>query len=449
MTDQTSTTEGPAAATEADLDAFLGATDAPRWHRWVKWGGGGVALLLLLLLLARCFGGGETGGYITQEVRRGNLAITVSATGNLAPTNQVEVGSELSGTIDQVLVDVNDRVARGQPLAVINTDILDDQIAQGQAALNARRAEVQQAKATLAEAQAQLNRMQEVSRLSDGRVPSQTEMASAEATRARAVAQLRAAEANAVSAQASLSSSMTNRGKAVIRAPVSGIVLSRQIEPGQTVAASFSTPTLFVIAEDLSSMQLEIAIDEADVGQVKAGQEATFTVDAWPGETFPAKIQRVDLGSNNLASSSSSSSVSTSSQVIAYDAILSVSNPDGRLRPGMTATADIAVQSAENVLIVPNAALRFRPDNGDTSEETQGGLMTQMGPPGRRMNEGNGQQTEIGAGSQQTVYILDDKEKLRAIPVVTGASDGRDTAVTSSELKPGMKVVTSVKAATE
>ncbi len=442
MTDQTATSE------ESDLDEFLGATSAPRWQRWAKWGAGGLAVMLLLLLLARCFGGSDEAGYIIQDVRRGDLAITVSATGNLAPTNQVEVGSELSGKIDQVLVDVNDRVARGQPLAVINTDILDDQIAQGRATLNARRAEVEQVKATLAEADAQLKRLQEVSRLSNGRVPSQTEMETAKASRARAVASLRAAEANAVSAQAGLSSTTTNRGKAVIRAPVSGIVLSRQIEPGQTVAASFSTPTLFVIAEDLASMQLEIAVDEADVGQVGAGQKATFTVDAYPGETFPAKIERVDMGSNNLASgsSSSSTSASSSSQVVAYNAILSVSNPDGKLRPGMTATADIAVESAENVLIVPNAALRFRPSDGQVASEENDGGMLQMGPPGQRIGEGGEQQTEIGSGSHQTIYVLGDDGKPHGIAVVTGASDGRDTAVTGKGLEPGMKVITSVRA---
>lgn len=451
MTDTPATNE-ETAGEATDLDTFLGASDAPRWHRWAKLGGGGLAVLLLILLLARCFGGSDGPNYITDDVTRGDLAITVSATGNLAPTNQVEVGSELSGTIDQVLVDVNDQVKRGQPLAIINTDILDDEIAQGKATLNARKAETEQARATLAEAEAQLKRLQEVSRLSNGRVPSQTEMETAEATRARAAASLQAAAANVISARASLSSTMTNRNKAVIRAPVSGIVLSRQIEPGQTVAASFSTPTLFIIAEDLSSMQLEIAIDEADVGQVEAGQDATFTVDAWPGETFKARILRVDLGSNDLASSSSSSSsssTSSSSQVIAYDAILSVENPDGRLRPGMTATADIAVQSARNVLTVPNAALRFQPETDTVTEEESGGLMSQMGGPPRMGNGSAEQQAEISAGSRQTIYVLDDDGKPKGIKVVVGASDGKRTAVSGDGLKEGMKVITSLKAAAD
>lgn len=424
-----------------DLDEFLGTPPEQPWRRWAKWGAIGLAVILLTLLLARCFGGSEEPGYITEEVRRGDLAVTVSATGNLAPTNQVEVGSELSGAIDQVLVDVNDRVTRGQPLAIINTDILNDQITQAQATLNARKASVAQAQATLAQAEASLKRLREVSRLSGGRVPSQVEMETAEAERARAVAALRAARAEVIAAQAVLASNTTNRGKAVIRAPVAGVVLFRQIEPGQTVAASFTTPTLFVIAEDISSMQLEIAIDEADVGQVKAGQTATFTVDAYPGETFPARIERVDLGSNNLASTSTGATSTTSSQVIAYDAILSVTNTKGRLRPGMTATADIAVGSAQNVLLVPNAALRFTP-NEDAVTDNGGGLI-RMGPPG---GTGSQQESEISAGSQQIIYVLGEDGKPRPIKVVTGADDGRRTAVTSSELKQGMQVITSLRA---
>ena len=239
----------------------------------------------------------------------------MSATGKLAPTNQVQVGSELSGLVTEVLVDVNDRVAQGQPVAVLDTDRLDDTITQSEAALAANQAAVAQAQATLDEARAQLSRLQEVSRLSGGRVPAKTEMEQQQAAVARAVAGVRTANANVVSARAALSSNVTQRTKAIIRSPVAGVVLSRQIEPGQTVAASLNTPTLFVIAEDLSAMKLEVAIDEADVGSVKDGQDATFTVDAFPGRTFPARITRVDLGSNLSAqTTNSSSSTSSTSQ---------------------------------------------------------------------------------------------------------------------------------------
>jgi len=444
-------TEEPA---HSDLDAFLGTpADAP-WRRRAIWGGAVVLLLLLLLLLARCVTSSGQSGYITQEVTRGNLAVSVSATGNLAPTNQVEVGSEVSGTISRVLVDFNDKVVKGQTLAIIDTQLLDDAFRQSQATLAARKADVAQANATVAESQAALDRLTEVKRLSGGKVPAKTEMESAIAARDRAVASLKSAEANVVAAQADLSSNATRREKALIRAPVTGVVLSRKIEPGQTVASSFNTPTLFILAESLTSMQLEVAIDEADVGQVKAGQNATFTVDAYPGEIFPALIKRVNVGSNSLSSTSSSSSSSStastssgSSTVIAYDAILTVNNRDGRLRPGMTATADISVNSVRNALLVPNSAFRFTPNAAAKSQKSEG-LMTSMAPrpPGGRRNVE--QERKIGVGSTQTVYILDGAQP-RAIKVVTGASDGRVTAIRSKELEPGMEVITGQRAAAE
>lgn len=435
--------------TRAELDEFLGTPPDSPWRRRAIWAGVAVLMLLILLLLVRCFGGTGEGGYITEAVRRGDLDVTVSATGNLAPTNQVEVGSEVSGTIEKVLVDFNDRVVKGQPLAIIDTDLLDDQIAQSRATLAAREASVADAQAALAVAQASLERLREVERLSGGKVPSRTEMEQAVAARDRAAASVRSARANSVAAAAELSSNVTRRDKAVIVAPVTGVVLSRQIEPGQTVAASFNTPTLFIIAEDLTRMQLEVAIDEADVGQVKAGQRATFTVDAWPGESFPARIERVNVGANSLASKSSSTSTASasgSSTVIAYDAILAVSNRDGRLRPGMTATADIHVQSAQNVLLVPNSAFRFDPGKGAGAQKKDG-LMTGMTarPRGRRNAE---QERQIGAGSRQTIHVLENG-KLRPVQVVTGQSDGRNTAVTSRQLKPGMQVVTGQRAAAE
>mgnify|MGYP000899219070 CR=1 FL=1 len=437
----------------SDLDSFLGVPPESPWRRRAPWIAGGIVLLLFLVLLVRCFGGSGDAGYVTEEVRRGDLDVTVSATGNLAPTNQVEVGSEVSGTIDKVLVDFNDKVHKGQPLAIIDTDLLDDQIAQSRANLAARQASVADARAALAVAQASLDRLREVEKLSGGKVPSRTEMEQAVGTRDRAVAAVRSAEANSVAARAELSSNMTRRSKAVIVAPVTGVVLSRQIEPGQTVAASFNTPTLFIIAEDLHAMQLEVAIDEADVGQVKAGQKARFTVDAWPGETFPARIERVNVGSNSLASktgtSTSSSSASGSSTVIAYDAILSVENPDGRLRPGMTATADIAVRSVHDALLVPNSAFRFSPATAGRKSQDNGGLMTGMTSRPRIRGQGVAQERKIGAGSHQTIYVLGDDGKPKPVDVVTGASDGRRTAVSSGDLTPGMQVITGQRAEAE
>lgn len=371
--------------------------------------------------------------YITAEVESRSLDLTVTATGNLRPTNQVEVGSEVSGRIDRVLVDVNDQVQRGQILAVINTDVIEDQITQGRANLNAAIAQVAQAQATLDADEAQLERLLEVQRLSDGRVPSQTEIDQAQAAVNRGRATVAAARANVTASRAQLSTAQTNRDRAVIRSPVSGVVLARQVEPGQTVAASFNTPTLFVLAEDLATMQLRVDLDEADVGQVEAGQEVTFTVDAYPGRRFPATVERVDLASNNIALASQQQS--QGQQVVSYEARLIVGNSDGLLRPGMTATATIQTASTGEQMLVPNGALRFDPEE----EEETAGIFGEQNF-GLQQND----EATIGVGSRQTVYVVDEEGELRRIEVVTGQSDGRFTVVTSDELTADMEVVTGI-----
>jgi HlyD family secretion protein len=271
-------------------------------------------------------------------------------------------------------------------------------------------------------------------------VPAKTELDSAQAAMARAVANVRAAQANVVSAQAALSSNQTQRYKAVIRSPVNGVVLARQIDAGQTVAASFNTPTLFVIAEDLSAMELQVAIDEADVGEVKAGQSATFTVDAFPGRTFPASITRVDLGSNLSAQSTTTASTATG-QVVSYAATLSVSNPNLELRPGMTATAEITTTFKPNVLLVPNAALRFTPAVPQAAA-TEGGITGSLIPRRPRRGSDTGKSAGGTAGGRQTVYVMGDDGTPQPIKVTTGDTNGTLTEVTGGDLKPGMKVIT-------
>jgi HlyD family secretion protein len=425
------------------IDEFLVTTERPRWRRWAKYW---IPALIVLALVALVLGsrGKNKPDYITEPVTRHSLDLTVTATGNLRPTNQVQVGSEVSGRIDRVLVDVNDRVARGQVLARINTDVIEDQIKQAQANLNSARAQAAQAAATLNVDSAQLARLQEVYRLSAGKVPSKTELEAAEANVKRDKAAVASAQANIASAEAQLSSSMTNRDRAVIRSPVSGVVLARQVEPGQTVAASFNTPTLFVIAEDLSSMQLRVNVDEADVGQVHPGQKASFTVDAYPGRAFPATVERIDLASTNTATTAASGTNAAgaggqNNSVVEYEARLAVANPEGLLRPGMTATATIATQSTPVSLLVPNGALRFDP-NQAKQQPGGGGLNVQVG---LQQEE---QKATIGAGSRQQIYVLKDDGTLHKIDVVTGESNGRLTAVSSKQLEPGMKVVTGIKA---
>mgnify|MGYP000203417728 CR=1 FL=1 len=422
-------------AAEQDIGEYLESGKPRKWYkrRWIWLL---AALVLLLVLFFTVFSGGDDGpDYITTPVEERSLDLSVTATGNLRPTNQVEVGSEVSGRIDDVLVDVNDVVTRGQVLARINTDVIEDQITQGRANLNAARAAVLQAQATLQADAAQLERLREVRRLSDGRVPSQAEMEQAEAAVSRGEAAVASARANVSSAQAQLSSAQTNRDRAVIRSPVSGVVLARQVEPGQTVAASFNTPTLFVLAEDLSTMQLRVDIDEADVGQVQPNQEATFTVDAYPGRRFPATVERVDLASNNIALSTQQQQ--QGQQVVSYEARLIVGNDEGLLRPGMTATATIATTSTGTAMLVPNGALRF-----DPGEEEEGGSIF----GNQQFGLDDEDEASIGVGSRQTVYVVDEDGSLREIEVVTGQSDGRMTVVTSDELDVGMEVVTGVRA---
>lgn len=435
-------------ATAHELDDFLGERRRPAWRRYAIWVAVAVGVILLILLAMRLFGGGETPQYATQKVAAGNLTVTVSATGKLAPTNQVTVGSQLSGLVTRVVVDVNDRVTAGQALALIDPEQIDDQIRAGEAQLAAQRAAVSQAQATVAEAQAQLKRLEEVRRLSGGRVPSDTELQTGRANAQRAVAALRTAQANVEASRAQLAQSQTQRQRAIIRSPVTGVVLARQVDPGQTVASSFNTPTLFVIAEDLTRMKLEVAIDEADVGEVKVGQKADFTVDAFPGRTFPAEITRVDLGSNltvSAATASSSSSTSgtssTTGQVVSYAADLSVANPTLQLRPGMTATADIVTTAKRGVLLVPNAALRFRPTAAGASGGQGGGIAGSLTFRPRRGNRPERTAT-VGRGAQQTVYVRGDDGQPRAIRIVTGDSDGQMTEVTGGDLKPGMEVIT-------
>ena len=424
-------------ATES-LDEFLGDSQAGGISKWWRW-----TLIALVILAGALFiwwlSSGDSGPrYATTPLERGDIQVEVTATGNLAPINEVSVGSELSGLITKVYVDVNDRVSKGQPLAQIDMVKLRDAIQISQAALDSARASVQQSSATVAQTRQTLDRQEEVWRLSGGKVPSRTELDNARAEYARALASLASAKASVSSAAAQLSSDRNNLSKETIRSPVNGVILSREIEPGQTVAASFNTPTLFNIAEDLSVMELEVKVDEADVGQVKEGQKATFTVDAWPGETFPATIKRVNLGSNSVTSTSSTSTV------ISYGAVLSVGNDDLILRPGMTATATIVTSEEKNVFLVPNAALRFTP-TADSETESGGGIsMLPQRPRGQSTQE-----TTIGRGSAQMLYILGEDDQLEKISVTAGASDGTRTIVTGSKLQEGAKIVTGALAQSE
>jgi HlyD family secretion protein len=420
------------------IEEFLGIPPPRKHSKFRRWGAAAVAIALLALILVRVFSvGAPRHHYATVDLQRGDMTVHVTATGNLEPTNEVSVGSELSGLINSVFVDVNDIVKKDQPLAQIDPEKLRDAILRSEAALEQAKASVLQAEATVEYTHSSLARFEEIRRLSGGKVPSRAELDNARAESKRAVANLAAAKASVSAAAAQLSTDRTNLAKATIRSPVDGVILSRQIEPGQTVAASFNTPTLFVIAEDLTSMQLEVKVDEADVGQVAAGQPTTFTVDAYPGKTFEAVITRVNLGSNTgdaKAASTSTAASSSTSNVIAYGAILSVNNADLALRPGMTATASILTSQEKDVFVVPNAALRFQPPT-----HTASGPDFSMFKGKRDATE---QEVTIGRGARQTLYTLDKDGAPTAIPVVIGNTDGQFTIVNGESLEAGMQIVT-------
>ncbi|TPE61206.1 efflux RND transporter periplasmic adaptor subunit [Sandaracinobacter neustonicus] len=434
-------------SSSGSLDEFLGVKPARPWMKWLKWGLGALALLLILFIGVKMFGKPDAVNYATEKAARGDLTVTVSATGNIRPINEVDVGSEQSGLITRVLVDVNDRVTKGQLLATLDTSRLEDSVKQARATLASAQAGVAEAEATQAQVTATLARQEQVYRLSGGRVPSKTEMDSARADQRRALASVASARAQVVSQRAVLGSAETNLSKARIYSPVTGVVLSRDIEPGQTVAASLNAPVLFTIAEDLSQMELQVSIDEADVGEVREGQEATFAVDAFPGRRFPATIRRVNLGSND--SSSSSSTSSTTGTVVAYTALLTVDNREQTLRPGMTATADIVTTRRDNVLLVPNAAFRFKPASAQAGA-SGGGIASAIVPRGpRRSSDSSTRTATTGRGAQQNLFVKDANGSLREVTVTTGDTNGTMTVVTAGELKEGDLVVTGQLAGAE
>jgi len=386
-----------------------------------------VVIVIAALWLLRSGGDAGALSYKTGEVTVGTLVVKVSATGSLQPTNQVDVGSELSGIVEQVYVDDNDEVTKGQLLARLDLAKLQDAVTRSRANLAAAEAQVLQAQATVAEARATLERFRQVSQLSAGKVPSRTEMDTAEANLKRAEANEASAHASVVQARAELQSNLTDVGKASIRSPIDGVVLLRDIEPGQTVAASFQAPVLFTLAEDLSKMELQVDVDEADVGQVKVGQPATFSVDAWPGREYSAVITRVGFGAQ------------AEEDVVSYLTVLEVKNEDLSLRPGMTGTADITTLTRENALLVPNAALRFTPPAPEAAEKSAGRSVTSAllpRPPRQPRKSRNG--PSEGA---PRVWVLRDGVPV-AIEVQTGATNGRMTEIVGGSLEAGMQVIT-------
>ncbi len=396
----------------------LGKQRTGQW-RWL-W----LLLLPLPLLLWWQLGGEAESSirYRTTEVVEGDLTLSVTATGTLQPLVQVEVGSELSGTIASVAVDFNDEVKVGQLLAQLDTATLESRIVEARASLQSAEAKVKEAQATELEKQTALKRCRE---LAKSQMCSPNDVDAAVAAHARARAAVASARAQVAIAQAALDGQLTNLAKATISSPINGIVLARKVEPGQTVAASFQTPELFTLAEDLSHMELLVAIDEADIGRIVEGQQAAFSVDAFPGQRFNATITQVRRAPQTVEG------------VVSYETVLNVDNASLQLLPGMTATAVITTREIKDALLIPNAALRYSPPVIEEESEAGGSLLSRMFP--RRPRSNNRPKGE--QGGTRTVWQLKDGLP-QPLTIEVGESDGRYTELLEGELEAGTALIT-------
>lgn len=428
----------------AEIEALL--EDSGHKRHWGRW-------LAMVAVLAGLVGGGwylsgEAGAvdqtsarYMTDPVTRADLIVTITATGTVEPQGVVEISSELSGTLTEVLVGFNETVRAGQVLARLDTVKLEAELAVQSANLAAAEANLNSARTTLDEAR---DSYETTESLHDRGLVIHSTYESAQAAWKRAEAAVQVAEANRDLAQANYDAQLADLDKAEIVSPIDGVVLDVAAEPGQIVAASLSAPVLFTIAEDLAKMELQAAVAEADIGQVTDGDAATFTVEAYDTATFPAVISQVRYAS------------SEEDGLVSYTAILTVDNPDLRLRPGMTAVADIVVAEATDVMTVANAALRYAQPvadlpvaeaeagaAGDEAARPDGpganaGIFSSLMP---RRPEDSGGATTIRADGL-SVWVLRDGVPVR-VEVTPGATDGSRTEISSEALEPGDAVITS------
>jgi len=373
--------------------------------------------MLVTLIFALGSGGyfyqrhGGASPYVTAAITTGPLTVAVSATGTLEPRDQVDVGAQISGPVDEVNADYNDHVKKGQLLAVINTDQIRAQLAQAQAAQNSARADVANNQATVELTQKLRDRAQGLFKLG---AMSQQDLETADANYQRAIASVAKSKADVENASAQAALYQTQLQFAQVRSPIDGVVLDRKVSKGQTVAAAFQTPVLFTLASDLSTMQLQVDIDEADVGAVREGQNATFTVDAYPRQDFTARLISVR------------NAPKTTNGVVTYQGILAVDNRSMLLRPGMTANANITIAKTGDALLVPNGALRFTPPVRDSNPVPD-----------------NSSKTGQNAGR---VWVLENGKPV-AHNLKLGRSDGRNTEIISGDLKAGERVITDMTAA--
>ncbi|MEO1702553.1 MAG: efflux RND transporter periplasmic adaptor subunit [Pseudomonadota bacterium] len=406
--------------TSEDVASTLGLNRAQT--RWGRWGTGMAAIVLAGVGAWYVLADHSTGDaitYNTEPLTRGNLTVTVTATGGVEPTNLFEISSELSGTVSRVLVDHNSVVREGQVLAELDDRKLQAMLDLKMASLHATQARMSRAAASLENAKV---RLKAAVALDQRGITSEQSLLAQETEYQTALAEMQSAEADRDLAKADLELQKVELENSCICSPVDGVVLDRSVEPGQIVAASFSAPVLFTLAEDLTQMELRVDVDEADIGRIKVGQKAQFTVDAYDDMVFPAEILELWLAPETVDG------------VVTYKAILSIDNEEMLLRPGMTATADIIVNQVEDGLLVPNAALRYAPpveeaDGGDDRSGLLGMLLPTRPPVLDR--------TDLG----RAIFVLDNGE-VRRIEISRGDSDGSKTAVTGSGIEEGLQVIT-------
>ena len=349
--------------------------------------------------------------YKTAPVERGDIVASVSATGNLAAVVTVQVGTQVSGTIQKLFVDFNSPVKKGQVIAQIDPSLFTAQVEQTRGNFLAAQANLLKAKADLNDARRSMERNRQL--IKDG-IVAQSDFDTAENRYEQAVATVKAAEGTVAQTRGSFSQAGTNLRYATIRSPVDGIVVSRNVDVGQTVAASFQTPTLFTIAQDLTRMEIDTSVDEADISQVKVGQPVTFTVDAYPENRFKGTVRQVR------------SAPVVAQNVVTYVVVIDVDNKDMKLKPGMTANVSIETARKDNVLILPAAALRFRPKAG---KDAKGKPDTAATP--RKMKK----------EASQQVFILNQENKPEPVPVKTGINNDGQVEIREGNLKENDGVI--------
>lgn len=369
----------------------------------------------------------QTVEYVTTKVKKGDLSVVVSATGNLNPTNSVDIGIEVSGTIKEIYVDFNDEVEVGQVLAKLDTRKLQIEVDSSKAALSISMANLKESEVTLKNKKASYDRTQKMYNSSNGKYPSINELDNSKYTYEAALASYEAAKAKVNQSEFSLNTALQNLDKAVVKSSIKGIVLNREVEVGQTLAASMNAPKLFTLAKDLSQMDLIVSIDEADVSDIKKGLDVTFTVDAYPNDNFKGKIKQVRLNPVDV------------NGVVTYETVVLVDNEKLLLRPGMTATAKIITKESKDKLIIPNSALRFKPkEQGEQKTNT----MSLVQPP-RSPQNGNTTK-ELGKKEFSAIWIMENNTPKRVMVKVLD-TDGKFTTIESKDLKVDDEVISSQK----